>query len=519
MKTRNKTALLSVVLCAVLGLSACTGSRATVRDDTLYALPDAVTAYAAPIGDATLAYTKPAVFYLPRHDSDRLIAVTDTIAFSEGRLTAESLARLLLEQPGSAIASPLGGNVKLSLYGANPLEISGDVATVNLAASALQLDRKTLFLISHAITNTLTEMEEIQYVNTLVMDKKLALDLSSTLPVGVMTRSLGEDIGALYEQQLSYRVQADDNPADKRYTATVALYFPLSAINGIMTEARSITFTSMDMSDMTITLLQALADGAGRVKGSPAMSLLPEYLTEVPMISQPEGIGGNLITLRFNDQLNDMLQATGISRASFMASLCYTLTTFLPNVAGMEVYIDAERVEHVMLTGISGILFDDGGIQKRVDFAPLLMDNCTLYFPDTAGETLTAVERPVPFYQTTSPRALLGELFYGPAPADSKRNARAVLPAGTLKDSDIIGIALDGDALLVNFSNTFTAAGQGMTADEDRLLAYSLVNTLLHASNARRVVFFAGGNPIENFTDAVYWKGWFVRNIGIVTEE
>ena len=517
MKNRNKAGLLAIMLSAVLGLSACTGSRVTVRDDTLYTLPEAAATYAAPIGDAALEYIKPAVFYLPRHDSDRLIAVTDTIAFSEGRLTAESLVRLLLEQPGSAIASPLGGDVKLSLYGANPLEISGDVATVNLAASALQLDRKTLFLVSHAIANTLTETGKIQYVNTLVMDKKLGLDLSSTLPAGAVTRSLGEDIGALYEQLLSYRVQAGENAADKRYTATVSLYFPLSATNGVMAEARSITFTSMDLPDMTVALLQALSDGAARVKNSPAMSLLAAYLTETPEISQPDGIGGNLVTLKFNDQLNDMLQATGISRASFMASLCYTLTTFLPNVAGIEVYIDTERVEHVMLTGISGILFDDG-IQRRIDFASLLMDNCTLYFADTTGQKLAEVERPVPFYQTTNPRALLNELFSGPSAADSQQDVRAILPAGTLKDSDIIGIALDGDALLVNLSNTFLSAGQRMTNIEDRLLAYSLVNTLLHASSAGRAVFFAGGNPMESFTDAVYWKGWFLPNIGIVAE-
>ena len=87
-----------------------------------------------------------------------------------------------------------------------------------------------------------------------------------------------------------------------------------------------------------------------------------------------------------------------------------------------------------------------------------------------------------------------------------------------LKDSDIIGISLDGDTLLINFSNTFLDVGQGITEDEDRLLVYSLVNTLLHAVNAKRVAFFAGGNPIEGFTDEIYWKGWFLENPGIVAD-
>ena len=77
------------------------------------------------------------------------------------------------------------------------------------------------------------------------------------------------------------------------------------------------------------------------------------------------------------------------------------------------------------------------------------------------------------------------------------QDVQSLLPAGMLKDSDIIGISLDGDTLLVNFSNTFIEAGEGLTEGEDRLLAYSLVNTLLHAANAKRVAFFVGGSQID----------------------
>ena len=516
MSGRKKHLGLLIALCAALSLSSCVNSGVPVSDGRTYSLPDASLGLTAPIGDAMLEYTQPAVFYLPRHDGARLIAVTDLIPLSEGRLVAESIVRLLLEQPGSSIASPLGGDVKLSLYGANPVEVSGDVATVNLSASALQLDRKTLCLVSHAIANTLTEMGNIQYINMLVTDKSLALDLASTLPQGALTRSMGEDIGALYEQQLSRRVLSGEDAALKRLTATATLYFPLSAINGIMAEARNVTFDSMYPSDMVVALMQEISGGAAVVKGSPAMPLLTEYLLEAPEITQPADIGGNLITLRFSYLFDEMLQTVGISRASCMAALCYTLTTFLPNVAGIEVYIDSERVEHVMLSGTSGILFQDG-IQRRADFAALLLDNATLYFADASGQKLKEVSRPIPFYQTSNPRALLNELFKGPSAEDSAADVTATIPAGMLKDSDIIGISLSGDTLLVNLSNSFLNAGVNISASEDRLLAYSLVDTLLHAVNARRVAFYAGGYQIAGFTDEISWKGWFLENVGIAT--
>ncbi|MBN1778108.1 MAG: GerMN domain-containing protein [Clostridiales bacterium] len=517
MRGRKKYLALTAVLCAALCLSSCINAGIPVSDGKAYALPEVQTAFVAPIGDAMLEYTQPAVFYLPRHDGARLISVTDTIPLSEGRLTAESIVRLLLEQPGSSIASPLGGDVKLSLYGANPVEVSGDVATVNLAASALQLDRKTLCLVSHAITNTLTEMENIQYVNTLVADKAIPLDLASTLPAGALTRSMGEDIDALYEQQLSRRVTSGENAGEKRLTATATLYFPLAHINGVMAEARNITFDSMKPDDMAVTLMREISVGAAVVRGSPAMSLLTEYLLDTPQISQPSSIGGNLITLEFSYLLDEMLRAAGIPRASCMAALCYTLTTFLPNVAGIEVYIDSELVEHVMLGSTSGILFDNG-IQRRADFAALLMDNATLYFADSARQKLITVSRPIAFYRTSNPRALLTELFRGPSAEDSVKDAQALLPAGAMKDPDIIGISLDGDTLLVNFSNSFLAAGQGLSADEDRLLAYSLTNTLLHAANARRVAFFVGGSQTDGFTEEISWKGWFLENLGVVID-
>jgi len=506
-----------IALCAALSVSSCVDSGAPAADGRSYSLPDPALDVSAPVGDAMLEYTKPAVFYLPRHDGARLIAVTDTIPLSEGRLVAESIVRLLLEQPGSSIASPLGGEVKLSLFGANPVEVSGDVATVNLAASALQLDRKTLCLVSHAITNTLTELDSIQYVNTLVADKSLALDIASTLPQGSLVRSMGEDIGALYEQQLSRRVLSGEEAAAKRLTATATLYFPLSAINGVMAEARNVTFDSMVPADMVVTLMKEISSGAAVVKGSPAMPLLSEYLLEEPLVSQPADIGGNLITLRFSYLFDEMLQTLKVSRASCMAALCYTLTTFLPNVAGIEVYIDSELVEHVMLSGTNGILFEDG-IQRRVDFASLLMDDAALYFASASGLKLQKVSRPIPFYQTSNPRALLNELFRGPSDADNASGTLATIPAGMLKDSDIIGISLSGDTLLVNLSQSFLEAGNGLNADGDRLMAYSMVNTLLHAASARRVAFFVGGSQIAGFTNEISWKGWFLENVGIVAD-
>ncbi len=511
----NRTAKLSAVLLASLLLTACSG--VPVREQTAVSLPTAEVPYVAPIGDATLEYAGAATLYLPRFGGTRLVSFTDTITFSAARLDAESIIRALLVHLGNGVAAPLGGDVKLSLFGANPVEVSGDVATVNLSASALQLDRATLYLCGQAFANTLTELKGIRYVNLLVMDKQIGLDLGSTLPAGAQTRSLGGDVGALYEQALAQRVQADEDPAEKRLTETVALYFPLAKLNGVMSEARNISFASQQPQAMVVRLLQELSEGPSTVPDSPALPLLPDLLASPPEIGEPEGGAGKLVTLRFDAALYDMLATMGVPRASCFASLTYTLCTFLPNMTGITVYVGDERVEHVMLGATDGILFENG-IQRRAHYAHYLMDDAALYLADAGGERLLAVQRPTPFYLCRNPRELLNMLWRGAASEDRPAGAQSLLAAGVLTDADILGLSLVDGTLVVNLSEGFRAAGTGLGAQGERQLAYGLVNTLLCGDRASRVCFFVGGKPFEGFTGDIDWQGLFYENRGLAGE-
>ena len=509
--------LLGLLTVAIVALTGCQSAGVPLRKEAEVTLPPADAPYVAPIGDAALAFTDDAVLYLPRYDGTRLISMTDAISFSASRLDSESVVRALLLHAGNGVAAALGGNVKLSLYGVNPVEVSGNVATVNLAASALQLDRRELYLCSQAIANTLDDLGTVQYVNVLVMDKQIGLDLASTLPTGTLTRSVADDVGAAYDQALSSRVEPSESAADKRLSVTATLYFPLSAVNGMMPDARNISFTSQTTEQMVLRLLEEMSEGPVRVSGSPTLPLLKDMLSAPPVASEPTDGGGTLITLRFEPTLDDMLGAMGVSRASCLGAVCYTLTTFLPNIAGVEIYIGEERIDHVMLGATDGILFDNG-IQKRANYASLLMDNCTLYFPDAEGKTLRAVQRAVPYNQRTSPRSLLMELFRGPTEADSQTDTQALLTGEALSDADILGISLQDQVLLVNFSSRFSEAGKGLTNNQDRLLAYAMVNTLLNVTHAHQIRFFVSGNVPEDFSGAVYWAGPFYQSFGMVAQ-
>ncbi len=509
---RKRRALLCALCAAAVTLSSCAGKPE--RETAEITLPPAQALYAAPVGDAALDYTLDAALHLPRRDGTRLISVTGAVPCSAARLDEESVVRALLAYPGDGVAGPIGGSVSLSLYGTNPVEVSGNVATVNLAASALQLDRKALYLCAQAIANTLTALGNVQYVNVLVMDKQIGLDIASTLPAGALTQSVADDVGAVYEQALSQRVEAGEDPRAQGMTATVTLYFPLSAVNGILSEARNVSFPSQFASDMVLRLLEELSSGPVSVTGSPLLSQLSGLLTEPPSVTDAPNGGGRTVTLRFSQELDTLLSGAGVSRASCMGALCYTFCTFMPNVTGLTAYIGGTRVDHVMLGSTTGLLFDNG-VQRRANYAQLLMDECALYLANANGDALVEVSRPIPYYLRTSPRALLLELFKGPTAADGVRGAQAVLPVGLMSDADILGIALTGQTLLVNLSTKFYQAGEGITRERDRLLAYAIVNTLLCGKRTASLNLFVGGETPGNFTGEIYWAGSFYPNPGI----
>ena len=520
-KSRAKALAALLALCVML-LSSCTTGGIPLQAETVtVTLPLSDNAYVAPIGDAALEYTDEATFFLPRHDSARLASLSQEIALNPSRPAAESVARTLLSHEGTGLVSAIGGPVRLSLYGVNPVEVSNGVATVNLAASALQLDRRDFYLACQALANTLAYLPDIHYVNVLVMDKQIGLDIAGTLPIGTFTRNVGGDIGTVYEQALSQRVAPGEVASTRRLTALLTLYFPLAHLDAVMPETRVISFESQAPSDLALRLLQELGAGPTQLEGSPALPLLGDLLEGPPAVTDSPDGAGRLITLSFDSALDDMLDTHGLTRASLMASICYTLTTFLPDITGVVCRVGGEPVQNVRVRegGPNHIaVFFDQSVQRRANYAAFLMNLGTLYFADEGGQKLVGVRRPMPYHQTSNPRALLLELAKGPLPAD-RTEAIPLMEPGALKDSDLIGFALKDSTLLVNFAPGFSSVGQGFDGQQDRLLAYGLVNTLSAISRIRRVRFFVTGEPHMGFSGEIFWAGDFYKSPGLVKEE
>lgn len=496
------------LLCVCVLLTGCAADRGGSPAAGV-TLPPVPAVRQAPRDDISQTYQQTVTLYLPSLDGSRLVAVPQQAVLSASRHSARALCEMLLAHPGTDSASPVGGGVALSLSETDAVEVSGQVATVSLAASALRLSHEQLFTVGQALANTLCQFGDVQYVNVLIAGAQPGLNIAATLPAGCFQSNTREDLTALW-------VRASAALTGARRSFAAALYYPAPSGKGVLCEGRTLSISAQDVPGMAQTLLEALSAGAEHLPGVPRCPDLAALLSQD--ISLEETGGNRRLLLRFREELNAALIDAGITRSIMIASLVYTMTTFLPGIEGVEVHIGAEKITSLTPSGTysgagESITFADGLLRRR-EFAPFLLAQCTLYFANARGG-LTRINRPVPYYEACSVRALVQQLMLGPQPFDSQTGLMPVLPQG-LRAADLLGVSFENRTVLLNFSDQLTALSQGMDGEAERRLVYALVNTLCELQGVKKAALFVQGAQPDTLAGAVFLPGDFLPNYNLI---
>ncbi|MDI9520935.1 MAG: GerMN domain-containing protein [Bacillota bacterium] len=510
----KKYSIFAVLLAALLFLSGCTSS-VPIRKAGQVTLPPVSLEVTAPVGDTGESLTEAVLFSLPNAQSGQLEYVSERILLSNTRHPAEYAIRRLFTYPGTTQVKALTDQAQLSLNPGSSVELSGDTATVNLAPSALSLSNQERYLVSRAITNTLTQWGDIKYVNILINSRHPGLDTAATLPLGALTRSQDGDVAALWEN--ADRVSASQSGP---FSAIATLYYPVSAGRGILAESRLITAKEKNLSQLAQSLLQALSIKPDNLPNTLAVPDLTILLAQAPVIVESAGSTGRIVRLHFQESMNEALIAAGIPRSVMMASLTYTLTTFLPYTSGVSVTIGDEEVTAVVPAGLyegagEEIVFDKG-VMQRTQFERFLLNHCSLYFRN-AQNGLTETLRPVPYYQASSLRYLINQLIQGPKNTDSVTGLSPVLP-DHLNDADLLGITRKNDTALVHFSENLRTEAKAYTDQDELIMVYAMVNTLTKTLGTDQVCFFINNSQEGMFANRLDLAGVFLRNEGIISK-
>lgn len=502
------------LLLALCLLSGCTSS-VPLREEAAATLPPVEDKHAVPEGDTSREYAETVMLYLPAVSNNQLITVPERILIPSDRHPAEATISKLLSFAGSETARPFFPEAMLRLQEGKPaLEISGDTATVNLGSNAGMLSKHDLFTLRRAITNTLVQWGDIRYVNVLVAGLEPGVDQAALTPAGSMQLTRNEDAPALWDS-LSTRSSLEGMEY-QRFSSVCTLYFPAGYGRGILAEARTVSFPGQSYRQIASSLLQALSAGPQVLHQSPVMPDLNSLLAEPPALEEGDD-GSYVISLNFLDAANDTFVKAGVPRSIMLAAITYTLTTFIPKLAGIKIRIGNEQIEGIVpgaiYEGAGQTILFSGSVLRRSDFSSFLLTDCTLYF--AAGDSLSAVRRPVPYVSAYSRKYLIEQLALGPQVFDSVQGTSPVFPEQT-GSADILGVDKEGDTALINFSEGLFAAAKSLSPQKERLFVYSLVNTLCDTRAIRSVRIYVNGAQPESFAGSVWLPGEFLKNPEII---
>ena len=465
-------------------------------------LPTDNGAFVAPIGDAGLSYQATAPLYLPTADGLHLLAVYEELTFTYSLHPAETILRALLSHPGNSRVTP-ACSAEVVPAGSDPVEVAGGVATVNLSVAAQELPRQELHTLCRAITATLCELPDVDYVSILVGGIPVAMDDGGWLPLGALAAQPGQELPVLWEQLLARRVPADTLPTAVPLTATATLYFPLADGSGVSAEPRRITFDGQHPQQLVLGLLEALATGPDVTPVAAQLPDLSHLMTSAPEImTLPDGT--LRATLRFTGDLRSWLTSTGADPSCAFAGVVLTLTSFVPSLSEVCILTGDRAVTSVVCPAQGSRLFP-GGVHTRAAYSGYLLAQCTVYA--AAEHLLTTHTLSLPYRSVRSPRALLLSLPADPSPG-------AVLPVA-ITDADVLGLAVSGDTLLINLSARYTDALRA-APERQRQAVYAIVNTVCSGLDVRRVRFFFDSAVVDDLGSDILWSGEFFPAPGLI---
>lgn len=494
----KRTAALSLVLCLLLtGCVPLTSELRPIESQFDMPLPDEAAPSPA-IGDAVGDRVVSAALYFPSYDWQELIPEATVVTVEAGKTLPHRLVEALLDGPATEEAR------RVAPEGTSILSVrrSGETAVVDLSMEARSVETpRQMFIMRAAIVNTLCGVEGIACVDVLISGRALSpmplacgAGTANTLPVV-----------AQWNQALSESEIAVSGVAD--ISRTAVLYHPARESRLIIPEARQIVIRN---GDALGALLEAMADDGGL---SPAlMPILPD--SDATLITGAEIVtlsdGRRVARLTFDGNLSAILERARLNAWQMYASLACTLTGFVPDLDGMQVYVGGGQLARV--ESPDGEVTLDNGVMPRAIFERTIGQLETIYMTASDG-SLKPLSRAMKPEDALSPRMVLAPLF--DAPLEWERDTSRVMPDG-LSIDDLLGVRVENGVATLNFSASFYAGCQRLNGQQERNLVYALVNTLTEHAAVRAVRLQIEGETVDTLVHDISLLGPLMRNPGII---
>lgn len=224
--------------------------------------------------------------------------------------------------------------------------------------------------------------------------------------------------------------------------------------------------------------------------------------------------GVQLVTYRLNESLLELefnSDYGDISRTREILVRAGVARTFLqiPGVTGIKIFIGSKELTDSKGQAIGVI---DGSTFVEMwgsDKDAYRYDTFTLYFTDKTGEHLVVEQRNV-YYKRSLPRerVILEQLAKGPM-------VKGHYPTIS-QDTEILSVEVSDNVCYVDFSAAFVDSALDIPVNT---MIYSVVNSLMDTTSAKKVQIFVEGNEEATLSDGTSLYNLFGKNTDLILKE
>ena len=276
--------------------------------------------------------------------------------------------------------------------------------------------------------------------------------------------------------------------------AEVDLYFLNADGTGIVSEQRTVRYR--DDMEIVKNTLERLKKGPSNPKRGPVIA----KETKIQQITFVE-YDGVIVDLS-NDFLTGDSAKDVLDTYAIVKTLCST-----GRVASVEVTVGGNLIQD--RDGNSFEFISASDINLETEEYSSEMKDVVLYFADKAGTSLVKEERNIKITDLRPVEEyIIKELIKGP----DNNSLDSLLS----KKTTLISVDIENNVCYLNFKSDFIKANSG-SEEHERLVVYSIVNSLTEISNITRVQFYMDGKRVNKF-GSMDIKNFISRNSDIIQE-
>lgn len=418
--------------------------------------------------------------YFYDSSAGKLSAEVREIELSFEEDAEEVVVKEILKGPKGEGLSAVAQDVTLDM-----IEVFDDCVNVYLDTSRAFSD-EARFTMAVAVSDTMIDFTGKAYVSIFVNGEALSV---GGRVCGPLTKSDG-NVTALYNQYYAKFAHEYDNVTGDR-EMNVVLYFPDRSGTYLRSEVRSVTFSPAD--NVIDKLIKELAEGPSYTY------YLKPYLSKEKLAATEQSIIYNetigQYSLMYDDDI--FMDDVSHSKALEVAGIYYTIAGMMPNCYRTVIE--------------SGTMFRM--VTRRVA-KEHLGGEIMLSLPDEKGSSLKSVSRTVQVSESGKMSSYIKELMRGPVSADRDEGIASAFPDG-ITISDLLGVTRVGSTAVVNLSQNFYEVASRMDDWKQKLMVFSMVNTLTNISGIKTVRFLIDGKAAKDLGGSVNIESELMPNTGL----